>query len=363
LKICVYAISKNEGKFVERFYESAKEADLILIADTGSTDDTVPKARSLGITVHEIFISPWRFDVARNASLALVPNDVDVCVCIDLDEELQPGWRQEIERLWVKGTTRMSYLYDWGHNIQYIYDKIHARSGYRWGWPCHEWLIYYGDTPEQRVSTDKLLLVHKADHSKNRAFYLKALELGVREDPYCPRSSYYYARELRNLKRWDDSIRECQRYLKLEKALWLHERCQVYLILAQCFEEKGDIKEAEKALHMAAKEEADSREPWFRLALLMYKQNRWAECFAYSCKTAETARKKVTHAMDSSIWGYRPHDLASISAWHLGAKEVCLKEAQLALEKSPKDARLANNLKVLQEVACLSRSSSSAPAS
>ena len=34
LKICVYAISKNEKQFVKRFCDSAKDADLILIADT-----------------------------------------------------------------------------------------------------------------------------------------------------------------------------------------------------------------------------------------------------------------------------------------------------------------------------------------
>lgn len=45
MKIAVYAISKNEEQFVERFCNSAKDADLILIADTGSTDGTVEKAR------------------------------------------------------------------------------------------------------------------------------------------------------------------------------------------------------------------------------------------------------------------------------------------------------------------------------
>lgn len=34
MKIAVYAISKNEEMFVERFCNSAKDADLILIADT-----------------------------------------------------------------------------------------------------------------------------------------------------------------------------------------------------------------------------------------------------------------------------------------------------------------------------------------
>ena len=35
MKICVYAICKNEEKFVDRFYESAKEADAILKVKDG----------------------------------------------------------------------------------------------------------------------------------------------------------------------------------------------------------------------------------------------------------------------------------------------------------------------------------------
>ena len=93
MKIAVYAICKNEEQFVKRFCESAKEADLILIADTGSTDNTVIEARACGATVYEIAITPWRFDKARDAALALIPRDIDVCIALDLDEMLQPGWR------------------------------------------------------------------------------------------------------------------------------------------------------------------------------------------------------------------------------------------------------------------------------
>jgi glycosyltransferase involved in cell wall biosynthesis len=80
LKIAVYAISKNEEQFVERFCASCKDADLVLIADTGSTDGTVEKARECGASVYSIHISPWRFDLARNAALALVPSDIDICI-------------------------------------------------------------------------------------------------------------------------------------------------------------------------------------------------------------------------------------------------------------------------------------------
>ena len=51
MKICVYAITKNESKFVKRWVESMKEADDIYVLDTGSTDDTVDKLKELGVNV------------------------------------------------------------------------------------------------------------------------------------------------------------------------------------------------------------------------------------------------------------------------------------------------------------------------
>lgn len=41
MKICVYAICKNESKHIKRWYESMKEADDIYVLDTGSTDNSV----------------------------------------------------------------------------------------------------------------------------------------------------------------------------------------------------------------------------------------------------------------------------------------------------------------------------------
>jgi hypothetical protein len=44
VKVAVYTISLNESDFFERWYESAKDADYLLIGDTGSSDDTVKLA-------------------------------------------------------------------------------------------------------------------------------------------------------------------------------------------------------------------------------------------------------------------------------------------------------------------------------
>ena len=41
------------------------------------------------------------FDVARNKSLELVSLDTDICVCTDIDEVFEPGWRENLEKHWV----------------------------------------------------------------------------------------------------------------------------------------------------------------------------------------------------------------------------------------------------------------------
>ena len=99
MRIAVYTIALNEEEFVERWYNSVKDADYILIGDTGSTDHTVEIARSLGINVFNLSIKPFRFDDARNAALALIPDDIDMCVSLDMDEVISDGWRAELEKM------------------------------------------------------------------------------------------------------------------------------------------------------------------------------------------------------------------------------------------------------------------------
>ena len=98
MKIVVYGICKNEAGFVERWVRSMSEADEIVVLDTGSQDDTVEKLRENGVKVTSEEIKPWRFDRARNRSLELVPEDADICVCTDLDEVFEPGWRAALEK-------------------------------------------------------------------------------------------------------------------------------------------------------------------------------------------------------------------------------------------------------------------------
>lgn len=343
MKICVYAISKNEEMFVERFCNSAKDADLILIADTGSTDDTVKLAKKHGATVPSICITPWRFDDARNAALAMIPRDFDVCVSLDLDEELQPGWREEIERVWTEGTTRLRYGFDWGAGIVFKYEKIHARHGYRWTHPCHEYPIPYLIN-EQYADTDMLMVIHKPDPTKSRGQYLPLLEMSVKEDPNDPRNAFYYARELSFHGQWEKSIEECNRYLALPGANWPNERCYAYRVISRCYDALGNWDAAMSAARQAVIEAPHTREPWCEVAKLAYQRHQWPECYGAAMSALAIEQREWVYTVDPAVWGALPHDYASIAAWHLGLKDEALKQAQLAVEKSPDDERLKRNL-------------------
>jgi len=342
MKIAVYAISKNEEQFVKRFCNSAKDADMILIADTGSTDNTVALAKKHGATVYQIGIKPWRFDKARDAALALIPADYDVCISLDLDEELQEGWRDEIERVWQADTTRLRYKFDWGVGIVFYYEKIHHRHGYHWHHPCHEYPVADKRIQEVWAQTDKLLVVHKPDPTKSRGQYLDLLKLAVDEDPRCPRNAFYYARELTFYRKWLEAVVALNKYLEMPEATWPNERCYAMRLLGQSYEELG--QNGEEWLKKACREAPTTREPWVELAMVYYRRGQWQECYDAVNAALEIKDKALVYTMDPSVWEAKPHDLCAIAAHHLGLKNVAINQGKLALSFEPDNERLKNNL-------------------
>jgi glycosyltransferase involved in cell wall biosynthesis len=350
MKIVVYAIAKNEAAHVDRFCEAAKDADQIIVADTGSTDDTVARLEKHGVTVHHIHISPWRFDDARNAALALVPADTDICVSLDLDELLQPGWREDVEKAWTEGTTRLRYLFDWGHGIVFASEKMHARKGYRWHHPCHERVVPDRIT-EVWQDIPKLLVVHKPDESKSRGQYLDLLKLSVEEDPHCDRNAFYYARELYFAGQYEQSIQQAQRHLALPKATWAVERAYGMRIMGKSYAMQKDPVAALAWFRRACSEAPGTREPWCDLAEEAYRQARWPECYGAALTALNLTHRELLYTADPDCWGAKPYDLAAVAAWNLGLNDIALIYAKQALGFAPDDDRLKKNVELMSKQA------------
>lgn len=344
MKVAIYTIALNEEQFVDPWYDSAKEADYLLIADTGSTDNTVPMALKLGINVTTVVVKPWRFDMARNAALAALPADIDYCIALDMDEVLLPGWRDELEKAHEQGWTRPRYQYTWNWNedgspgLQYGGDKIHTRVGYRWKHPVHEVAVAYGGFEEVQGWV-ALEIHHHADNTKARSQYLPLLKIAVDEDPYDDRNAFYYARELYFYNKFDEAAKEFKRHLELPRALWPPERAASMRYLG-----KIERENAEYWFNKAIEEAPGRREPWLDLAHYYYEKNDWLKCLDCSEKALMITEKPLEYLCEANAWGYAPYDYAAVSAHNLSLSSKAVEYGSKAVEEAPEDSRLKKNL-------------------
>lgn len=344
MKAAIYTIALNEEQFVERWYESAKEADYLLIADTGSTDNTVKLAKKLGINVITVKVMPWRFDDARNAAMAALPSDIDMCISLDMDEIITPNWREPLESLWKKGVTRPTYKHIWSWNedgspgLEFAYDHIHSRKGYRWRHPVHEALFPYG-IEEVKEFTSDIQTHHHPDPTKSRSQYLPLLAMSVKEDPFSDRNAFYYGRELFFYGQYEKAKSEFKRHLDLPTATWAPERAASMRYLA-----KVDPSNAVQWLTMAIKQAPGRREALVELALHHYNNKSWEGCYEHSKAALSIVEKPLDYLCEEFAWGELPWDLAALSAHNLGKKEEAVKLGKKALELAPGNERLLANL-------------------
>ena len=348
--VAVYAICKDEEKHVERWMRSMGEADAVYVLDTGSSDNTVEKLRALGAVVAEERITPWRFDTARNRSLALVPEDTEICVCTDLDESFRPGWREKVEAAWEAGVQQLRYRYVWNFQPDgsegYVFwiDKIHARQGFSWVNPVHEVLRYEGKGAPRARFAEGVCLEHRADPAKSRGQYLPLLELAVQEDPDNDRNTHYLGREYMYHGDWDKCIETLQRHLRLPGATWADERSASMRFIARAHAAKGE-REAARSWYLRAIAEAPHlREPYLDFAVFLSEEEDWEGVLWLAGQALRLRERPKSYICEGDAWGYLPHDLRALAAYHLAEADY----AGEALRQGERAANLGSWIERLQ---------------
>jgi glycosyltransferase involved in cell wall biosynthesis len=347
MKIAVYTIALNEEKHVARWYESAKEANLLLIADTGSTDKTKFVAKSLGITVHEISVVPWRFDVARNASLALIPEEFDMCIQLDMDETLQPGWRQIVEKAFAEGNSWPIYKHvtsrtpDGKPRTYQHYFKIHPRKGFIWKYPIHEVLVSQPGAVFKREVID-LEVDHAQDHSKSRKSYLNLLEMAVKEEPNDWRMRHYLNREYWYNKDWNKVLSSAYEAMEISEG-WDVERASTCMWASEAAHFLNLKKLSTEWAEKATTEAPNFYEAWHWRAHIAHLHSDWESCRNFSFKRL-TLERQNPHLVKTDVWEWWGYDLMALSSHKLLDHEAAVKYGKLAHLAAPRIERLEKNL-------------------
>jgi tetratricopeptide (TPR) repeat protein len=355
-KICVYAVCKNEEQFVDRFMDCLNDADIVVIGDTGSTDKTVDKFKDRGAIVYDIPTIPWRFDKARNDLLKHIPDDIDICFSLDVDEVLNTGWRKCIEDAWLPSTTLGRYLYTWSFNadaspaVQFSQHRMHSRHSYKWIYPTHEVLEYIGDKNVECVFIEGLKVDHYPDNTKNRGFNLELLELALQEFPNDVRNTHYLGREYMFARRWDDSIATLKKYLSLPDSTWNDERSASMRFIGLCYNAKSDYTQAKCWMLKAIAETPNIRDPYIELAFLSYGKRDWNLVYFAVTEALKIRDKDIFgYPNDPRGWNSDIYDLGALACYNIGIVHQAIEYAQTALSLSPEDTRLKSNLELIQK--------------
>lgn len=267
---------------------------------------------------------------------------------MDLDEILLPGWRNVLENLWEKDTTRIRYIYNWfidennNPKISYYAEKIHCRHNFKWTHPVHEILSYNGK--EKQIFTDDIIINHYPDRNKSRSSYLPLLEISVKEDPNDDRNIHYLGREYMYYGKWNEAIDTLIKHLKLPTATWKDERCASMRFIARCYKNLNRYDEAEMWLNKAIKEAPYLRDPYVEMAILNYNLEDYPKIIYYAEEALKIKSNEKSYINEVFSWDETLNDLLSIAYFHTNNIDKAIENATLALEINPNNERIANNL-------------------
>lgn len=354
LKICVYAICKNESKFVDRWVNSLKEADCIVVLDTGSTDNTMELLERYSplVTVKQKIIDPWRFDAARNESMKLIPDDVDICVVSDLDQVFVPGWADELRRLFSEGYEEIygpiiDYDEENREEKRFLSKNVHPNNS-EWYWerPIHEGVYYHGKRDIKVITSQYFIIEHHQDKSKSRDSYLELLEREYkvnRKDPYC---AIYYGCELcfhnkldEGLQVFLNAINECD-FSKTPEIGY-----QINLNIADEYYNRKQYDLALKYVLDAYQYHIVTRRLHMKVADIYFAMKDYETAIKYCFKALEVRENVQSWIETDYYFKGGVYDTIALAYFYNKRWSSAISYGNLALKEDPENERFKNNLK------------------
>jgi glycosyltransferase involved in cell wall biosynthesis len=326
----IYTIAKNEAGNVEGFMEAAEGAP-VYVLDTGSTDGTPELLRAAGAHVVEASIVPWRFDHARERALAMVPDDVDVCVSIDMDERLEAGWREKLGREWRGNIGNYRYIAAWAdaeHTVPAVQSprtRLHSRHGWEWHRAVHEVIRPLPGTIEDGCDTTIMVRHYQDGVQRNYAPLLSVL---IRENPRDADARLQRAGEYMQVRAWKKALADYRIYLRLidgdERPVIRYRRALTWIGIAEARFHLGDQDGTVRAFLSAVAAEPGCREAWVHVAHTMLGLGNAPLAYGAAATALSITAPPYYATMDMTCWGPAPAQIAEASWRQIQAMRAAL---------------------------------------
>ena len=207
-KLSVCMIVKNEELMLKDCLETVKDADEIIIVDTGSTDKTKEIAAQY---TDKIYDYPWNDDFSAARNVALSYATCDWILSVDADERLEEGGIKRLKKFFATEDDAI------GINLWSTNDSLFAPRCFR-NKPSIKWVGRIHETiPLTQFSSSGVKLEFKSSpsHQYDPDRNIRMLEKAAQDNPNDSRTLFYLGREYAYRQNWDKSLETLNKYLEI----------------------------------------------------------------------------------------------------------------------------------------------------
>jgi glycosyltransferase involved in cell wall biosynthesis len=332
-------IVKNEGATIERALNCAKLfSDEMVIVDTGSTDDTVAKAKAMGAIVHHF---AWIDDFAAARNFAFSKCAKDWVIWLDGDDVISPDNRERILEL------KHSVLNDdlQAIYLRYVYPPfqqwrermarrdLFSAKKLQWREPIHEFIdgidgqkVRYFDnisilhaTPPDRHLTKK---------DRNISILRRHFNSGATDD----RSLYIYAVECLHSLLKDEGERVLSRFFSQVKIP--EYRYEICCKMYNFYMHFNEPQRALEALSKAIVEDPSRAEAYYKLGRRMNETDRPVAAIPLLA-LAGMIRSPGYGTPEVEAYSYGPLESLAHAHFRLEQWDAASQSARKALDHNP----------------------------
>ena len=327
--ISVAMIVKNESAVIERILSCLNFADEIIIADTGSWDDTKLKAEKFGAKVYDF---DWIDDFSAARNFAFSKAQKNYIMWLDADDVITVNdakkiieWKNSDPLCDVVMAKYVTALSEDGEPLYWFYrERIIKNCRYaKWRGKIHEAITPFGKT-----EYGDFCVIHKplSSHTERNLAVFEKLKKDGELDA---RNEFYYARELLFCKKYYKAALEFKRFLK--KNGYFIDKISALTHLSDICAIKNDDYNAKKYLTETFTLSLPRAEQCCKLADIFFKENKLTEAEFWYERATFCKEKDGFICRDYfdlipltklCVCRYKQGDIAGSFYWHEKAKKI-----------------------------------------
>lgn len=346
-------IVKNEESCLARCLDSVCNlVDEIIIVDTGSTDATKDIA---SLYTNKIFDFCWIDDFSKARNYSFSKASCDYQMWLDADDIILADDQEKILQL--KSTLDQSIdIVTFRYNTSFdeygnpLLTSTRGRlfkrvKNYLWNDPVHEYIQLCGNI----LYADNIFITHNklAPHTdRNLKIYESNIKRGI---PLNPRSKYYFARELKEQKRYIEAIYYFEDFLH-EGQGWIEDNIATCFSLSLCYFAINEDKKILPILTKSFEYDSPRAEITCQLGYYFMKHENYAVARDWFLLTTHLTNKHTLGFKLNDYQNFIPHIQLAVCYYKLGDINNAIYHNDMAAKYKPKSNAVIHNRNFFEKI-------------